>query len=68
MSVNGSHQNTYRRSVDICFSTCCHFCRPARAAILAKCPLYIGRFVTVKEYYILKPRNLTGAQAPLAPL
>ena len=30
--------------------------------------LYIGRFVKVKEYYILKPRNLTGAQAPLAPL
>ena len=22
----------------------------------------------MKEYYILKPRNLTGAQAPLAPL
>ena len=27
--------------------------------------VYVVRFVKVNEYYILKPRNLTGAQAPL---
>ena len=67
--MNGSQQSTYRHSVDICCPTFCHFADPKG---LKYCKvvsggakyLYVGRLAKVKEYYILKPGNLIGAQAP----